>query len=568
MKKYIFIISAVFLTLLSCDKDYNSIGSNIIGEGNYNFEKYEVQNINAYTKATGAVQSNNLPVNALGVFKDPFFGISTASFVTQLELASPNPSLGYEIELQSIDSVYLYVPYFSHLDPDNNATGNEPNLYILDSISGKLDNPFDLKIFESGYYLASNDVSEPTQGQKYYSDDKNLVENNLIGSQLNNSSDVNQNNTFKFSENEIIIYQTNDDGEKIDNNGDIITDSEDWIIKERIKPGMWIDLDKNFFKSKILETNSSNIFNNNNFKEYFRGLYFQVNPTNNDAAQAQLDFSDGYIILQFHSRGAERPTDLDPDVQNEYEETYPLVKKSITINLGGNNINFFENQKSTEYSNILSSSYTGEKIALKGQDGSGAFIEIFDQNELDNLRSKNWLINDAIFTVNVDNNFISELEQHVNQNITNYPNLKVEDILAKRIYLYDAINNTYFYDYYADTSTSVDNKLNRYNYGGILEKDATTGEYKYRIRITSYIRSLLSEDADEFASDLKLGLVVTENINTATYSTIKDNSIFGNDLVPVSSVMGPRGTVLYGTNVSASDIAKKMKLEIYYTEPK
>ncbi|MEZ4786688.1 MAG: DUF4270 family protein [Flavobacterium haoranii] len=74
MKKYIFIISAVFLTLLSCDKDYNSIGSNIIGEGNYNFEKYEAQNIKAYTKATGAVQSNNLPVNALGAYLNPFFG--------------------------------------------------------------------------------------------------------------------------------------------------------------------------------------------------------------------------------------------------------------------------------------------------------------------------------------------------------------------------------------------------------------------------------------------------------------------------------------------------------------
>ncbi|MEZ4786689.1 MAG: DUF4270 family protein [Flavobacterium haoranii] len=70
---------------------------------------------------------------------------NVASFVTQLELDDTDPDLGYEIEMQSIDSVYLYIPYFSDLDPDNDATGNDPNLYILDSIKGDTQLPFDLK---------------------------------------------------------------------------------------------------------------------------------------------------------------------------------------------------------------------------------------------------------------------------------------------------------------------------------------------------------------------------------------------------------------------------------------
>jgi hypothetical protein len=39
--------------------------------------------------------------------------------------------------------------------------------------------------------------------------------------------------------------------------------------------------------------------------------------------------------------------------------------------------------------------------------------------------------------------------------------------------------------------------------------------------------------------------------------------------IPVSSVMSPLGTVLYGTNISAGDVnaAKKLKLEIYFTKP-
>ena len=39
--------------------------------------------------------------------------------------------------------------------------------------------------------------------------------------------------------------------------------------------------------------------------------------------------------------------------------------------------------------------------------------------------------------------------------------------------------------------------------------------------------------------------------------------------IPVSSVMSPLGTVLYGTNMPAGDpnVAKKLKLEIYFTKP-
>ena len=537
MKKYIFIISAVFLTLLSCDKDYNSIGSNIIGEGNYNFEKYEVQNIKAYTKGTGAVQSNNLPVNALGVYQNPFFGQNVASFVTQLELDDTDPTLGYEIEMQSIDSVYLYIPYFSHLDPDNDATGNDPNLYILDSISGDSQLPFDLKIYESGYYLANNDVNDPTQGQKYFSDEKSTIENNLVSTPLNNSSDVLQNNNFLFSNDEIIIYETDGNGQKVDNEGNPVTDPADWVIKDRMDPGMWLDLDKNFFLNKVLLANSNNLLNNNNFKEYFRGLYFQVNPIASNAAQAQMDFSKGYIVIQYHSKA---------DTNSSTE----LKKKTLKLNLKGNTINFFENTNSSSYQNILDASdpVNGDAtLALRGQVGSGAFIELFDQNELDNLRSKNWLINDAILTINVKD-------------------LGQTD--ASRVYLYDATNNTYLYDYYSDSSTSSDTKLNKYTFGGILEEDTDTNEKKYRIRLTSHIRNLLNTDVDELAENVLLGLVVTEDINTSTLMSVKNSTTFGNESIPTSSIMGPTGTVLYGTNVSASDIAKKIKLDIYYTEPK
>ena len=140
----------------SCDKDFNSVGSDIIGEDHFNFEKYEVQNLVAYSKATGAVQSNNLPVNAFGIYDNPAFGTTTASFVTQLELTRtydrPEKIIGENITFKPTDSVYLYVPYFSK---DTKVVDENTNLRIfkLDSIYGDKNTTFDLKIYENGYFL-------------------------------------------------------------------------------------------------------------------------------------------------------------------------------------------------------------------------------------------------------------------------------------------------------------------------------------------------------------------------------------------------------------------------------
>ena len=103
----------LFLSLLSCDKDFNTLESDVIGDNHFDLEKYEAENLIAYTKATGPVQANNLPLNALGIYNNPKFGVTKAHFVTQVELSTENPSFGYD---PVIDSVYLYVPYFSTLE--------------------------------------------------------------------------------------------------------------------------------------------------------------------------------------------------------------------------------------------------------------------------------------------------------------------------------------------------------------------------------------------------------------------------------------------------------------------
>jgi hypothetical protein len=63
-------------------------------------------NFNTYNQAGGAVESNNLSVNALGIYENEPFGTSTANFVTQISLETFSP-----IVVREIESVVLTVPY-------------------------------------------------------------------------------------------------------------------------------------------------------------------------------------------------------------------------------------------------------------------------------------------------------------------------------------------------------------------------------------------------------------------------------------------------------------------------
>ena len=549
----IVVLSAVLL-LLSCDKDFNTIGSEIIGDGHFEFDKYEVQNLKAYSKATGAVQSNNLPINSLGVYNDPFFGKTTSTFVGQLELERVAPDFGVDVEIKSIDSVYLYVPYFS--TRQTAAIGNEPNTFRLDSIYGDIETSINLGVYESDYFLRNFDAVNPEVSQKYFSDDLSLIESNLTTvNPLNNSATASQNTQFKFSENEILIYKTDENGVKVDNEGQPILNAEDWIVRERLDPGIFVDLDKGYFFNRILLANENDLANNNNFKEYFKGLYFKAEENSGqEGAMAQLDFSRAYIVIQYHSRN----TAADP-----------VTKKSFRLNFRGNTINFFQNQFDSNYSNALTNSNftTGdEKIYIKGGNGSVAFIDLFgniddDNNgvsdELDFLRSNNWLINDAIITF-----FVSNENQKQ----------------PKRIFLFDATNNVPLLDYFQDVTTSGDSKNDKFVFGGLLESEESVGGVKYRFRIRSHIDKILNSSNANDLRNVRLGLAVTENINSIANYNLRSPFTFpvllpsgSLDLetlsIPMSGVMNPLGTILYGTNVAPGDEDKKMKLEIYYTKP-
>lgn len=585
------VIVLSFLSFVSCDKDFNSLGSDLIDGNHFDLERYEVENLTAYSKATGPVQSNNLPINALGIYKDPYFGTTKAHFVSQVELSTANPTIGYQ---PVIDSVYLYVPYFSTY---KSTTDAGERIYELDSIYGYSETAkFKLHVYENGYYLRDYDPADNFEsGQKYYSNEKPLVDAFKGTELLNNSTKVAQNEEFIFSNKELYIYKTDGNGAYIDANGAVLanqTDASLRVIKERKLPGMWLDLKNSYFQQKILDAAASGaLFNNNSFKNYFRGLLFEVQEiTPDQGALAMLDFSTAEFKIIYKAATLAPTTEVPNPAKTRRVLSLQMGYKS-TSSKKANSINFIEHTRSNAYQTKLTASneVTGDdRLYLKGGNGSVAFIDVFGPDvkkavndvlvsepngngipdELEQLRIdlklNNWLVNEANLVFYVDKDAMSASYQNE----------------AERIYVFDATNHKPILDYYADNSNGSNVKKNKGSFGGILERETLADEFgkkrgiKYKIRLTEYIRQLIKNENTDYDDNVRLGVAVIEDINTPSNAylnpanpiTIGTTQI---PFIPVSSVMSPLGTVLYGTNIPAGDanIAKKLKLEIYFTKP-
>jgi hypothetical protein len=118
------------------------------------------------------------------------------------------------------------------------------------------------------------------------------------------------------------------------------------------------------------------------------------------------------------------------------------------------------------------------------------------------------------------------------------------------------------------------------NNSKIVNKSIGERGTKYKIRLTNYIRTLVKNggntDITKDSTNVRLGLVVTENVTNATNSSLLSpfttTSVVGSHqtkYVPTMSVVNPLGTILYGSNLPVTDpnYDKRLKLEIFYTKP-
>lgn len=535
---------SVFLLMLStfiaCDKDFSVIESDVLGIDNANFYIDSlVLPINAYNKKLDTVQINNLPSNLLGVFNDLEFGKTNASIITQITPASYSED--FDIN-PIIDSVVINMPYFSTVT-GTNAENTDAADYKIDSLYGNIDATFKLKIYQNNYYLRDYDPSDVDFGtQKYYSRTENLADpTHNYTSNGNQEIDFDnhlgellyENDEFKHSAGYIELWNVTETDTTITYNAPalrILFDSNNTNDADAIA----------FWQQTIVDKHDDAVLSNaNNFKNYFRGLYFKTEAIGDDGSMALMNlFASDANITIYYTKGEE--TDR---TQDEY-----------VLNFSGNVLNTYVNAFNVTLEDGDKDN-GDETLYLKGLEGSMAVVDLFPtdedvQNFKDQFRdsegNQTKFINEAHLVIYEDETKVINTEDAYG------------DVYHKfdRIYAYDIKNNTTTLDYQIDPFEDNDPIVSK-----IFSLSQRSTEGKYKIRITEHLNNIIQNDSTNY----KLGLVLSNNVNVTATSEVLNST---NDVtaIPSMSTITPRGTILHGSN--AIDVDKRLELKVFFTASK
>ncbi|WP_299243647.1 DUF4270 domain-containing protein [uncultured Aquimarina sp.] len=565
-------IVAVIFTAVSCDDDFNSVGSEVIGDVNFEDDEYSAVPI-AYSKRFEKVQTSGLPNNLLGVYNDPVYGQSVYSMVSEVLPSQFNPSFGRDAIL---DSVVLNLPYFSTITETNTEDGVVTNTFELDSVYGS--NNIKLSIYHSNYFLRDFDVDEGAEEiQVYYSDD--ITEN--FGPSLESRLLFTEQN-FRPSANEIRLLTETEDDATDDTDADgtefstfipalrLVLASEDAAAAATV-----LNPDNtrvgnqeliNYFTSLFLDKEGSiELSNPNNFRNYFRGLYFKAESITDDGSLVFFDISDANLTLHY-SFETDNVDEEDEDGDGNITE-FLRGEGSFILNFSNNIVNSidfnFANatlNDGTSFENALDNQdeVNGEaNLFLKGGEGSYAVLDFFNgmvtnedgelENELDFLKRQNWLVNEASMKI------------YINQD-----EMVSGDTEPERIYIFNSENGAVLVDFLADpTSNQTSPILSVTNHLGRISRDSDENGEFYKIRLTRHLINILNEDID----NVKLGLSVSQNVNVVENAEGFTPNNTEDEVIPFSSVISHEGTILYGNGANVPE-EKRLKLDIFYTRSK
>ncbi len=517
------------LGIASCEKDLEDIAVDLAGQRPFgvgdSILEVVAYNISVDSNRTDNNDPDRLPLYLYGLNRDNDFGRTQSKLVTQVYLPTlQSVNFGNNAV---VDEVVVELPYFYTLDgqqgaidPDtgepitdeNGDTLQVPN-FLLDSVYGNTDVEFQARIFELGTFLNTLDPEDPTKSKTYYSNRDFEVRDLLHEGQVN----VDRNDTVYYVERRFL------DGDES------TVDDIDTIKLDPVSPSLKFRLDKQFFQERFIDhDNPADFDNNDNFTRYFRGLY--IDALGVDGALMNLSLG-GATMTIYYSNDVigNEPDGEDTNGNGIPGETDVLitVKQRLTFPFGGVATGLYDRDYggSTLDSYLINpDSINGEpSLFVQGASGSEALIELFSEENLEEMRSKNWLINEANLVMYVDGD---------------------QDEVPVRLLLYKYDFDSYIDDLY-------DARFGPDQFGGFLEYDGDGNPELYRFRITKYMTDLLRSTGQGKVSKLALKNYVRTDI-----------PIFPDTIVPDWNYV-PKGVVLHGNRSSNSE--KRMVLEIYYS---
>jgi len=541
--KYLAISVGLLIGVISCEKDFTNVGVNIVDNNIFSTDKYTSEII-AYSQGVENVRANGLSDYLLGVQRDGLFGKLEASIVAQLSLATANPDFG---ENAVIDTVIVDIPYHATLDgTQTDIDGVGVPKFKLDSVWTSGNNYFQLNVFELKTALFSVDQDEPTKPKIYYSDydfqknESTPLFSGLISPNENDTMTVIK--RFKYPNS---------------NFPDLTAKEEyrtDTIKKTDLKPSLKIPFDKEMIKTLFQDNATTGIFDyNSSFQTFFKGLYLEALEHDNQGdALMNLKMSDATMTIYFSNdvqKDEGDTEDLNGNGINGETDVWVRNPQSFIFPFSGIKSNIYSRDESgsaIEPFILTPNEINGEeKLFVQGASGANAVIKLFgdDNNnngtpdELEALRSNNWLINQAKLVVYIDQVNTAEMAP---QQLYLY-NVGVEDLNED-----GELDDTQILDAMPQSILGID---------GELVRDADGVPEKYSFLMTDYISELLKEDTEMALHDLGIKVFDNHDIPDPRFTT---------DTLIHKFNSNPKGLVLKG-NLSNTE-EQRIKLEIYYTK--
>ena len=587
-----------FLVLISCDRDYHAVGVELFKETSFETKEAKIP-VYSHQKKLEYFQSNGLPLAQLGKIQHPVFGNSEASITAQLTIGN-NPTFGVlpqEAELagdelnpaiinenETVTEVFLEIPFFINqidtdrdgvldaldadpndvesdsdgdgvldyvesqsntnplsddsdgdgilddVDLDNSTYDSENKVYQIDSIYGNREAIFNLKVHELTYFISALDPENNFETYKSYYSNTDYFEQGFVGDKIHDD-------TYKLNFEELRYNFEKDDPET-----DAVDETE--LVETRLTPRIRIPLDTRFFQTKVIDQEGKSVLENaDNFARHLKGIIIQSDGFSDDL----------YMLLDINQAVIKMTYSYDSyNVESTADNNIEKASRTTIINLG-TKINTLKNSNfDASITQELQNELTGASSERIYLDGSGLYatIKLFNNDNedtalLEQLREKQWLINEANLILYVDQ--------------SNYSN--ADSFIADRLFLYNYKDKIPLSDFYIDNSTNPGSKNgDKSIYGGLLEYDENNLPYRYKFKITDHINRVVRKDS----TNVELGLVVNShvvNIANLNAKTSKQENI----LYPTAAILNPFGIVLHGSE-SKDNKTNKLELEVLYTE--
>jgi hypothetical protein len=532
----------VIVVAISCEKDIENIGVNLVENGIFDGQKYN-SNVISYNDNILKRRGNALGQYLLGVYKNDDFGKVEASIVTQL---APTIDIDFGTS-PTIDSVILTIPY----QATNIAEDGEAPEFESDSIWGSQGNTFIINVYQLETYLNTLDPSNPSDELSYFTNQ--TYDYNTTALYTGEYSPSDRDTIMYVEREEVLIDYTAPTLRDRDTIRTFVSVNNG---AAQLVPAIRLPLDNDFFADNFF-TNQPAMETTEAFVQFFNGLYIEATPNpaltppndssfimslnlDNTATNVTIYYTNTILTDETVSTttigtdGTATVTIIsETDINNDgdfLDIDIPVrTKQSATFNFDGiTTNNYVRDYAGSNADLIINNPNTlsgDEMLYLQGASGSFALIDLFTLDDVDELRNNNWLINDANLTFYIDQS--SDLS-----------------IVPERLFVYNYDENEQIIDILTEGEAGFD---------GSLERDDDDLPYRYIVNITDYISEVLkSSDQTEVS---KLAVKVYNTSDSPTSITNFDIPDFS---------WTPKGVVLHGNQ--SLDLDKRLKLEISYTE--